>query len=257
MTRPPRAVKDPAGTARRARRESKYVDFKESFDPDQDGEWCELLKDFAAMANSGGGIVVVGLRNNGTLSRLSVTKVLKIDPAHIADKLFKYTSEHFDGFAVREVRRGQRQLAVIVIEGVDVPIVFTKPGTHAVPNGRQKTAFARGTCYFRHGAKSEPATSNDLRLFVERQVENARHVWLGNVRKVVEAPADAHVAVYRPSHGETEDGPQLIQLTNDSNAPVYGRLDPDISHPFRQTDLIPEVNRRLPPGATINTYDVL
>ena len=46
--------------ARNARRESRYIDFKERFDPDSKGEWVELIKDFAAMANSGGGAVVVG-----------------------------------------------------------------------------------------------------------------------------------------------------------------------------------------------------
>jgi hypothetical protein len=38
---------------------------------------------------------------------------------------------------------------------------------------------------------------------------------------------------------------------------VYGKLDPDKTHPFRQTELIDEVNRQLPSGQTVNTHDVL
>ena len=34
----------------KAKRESKYVDFKRSFDPDSNGEWCELIKDIALVA---------------------------------------------------------------------------------------------------------------------------------------------------------------------------------------------------------------
>jgi hypothetical protein len=38
-----------------AKRESKHVEFKEEFDPTNDGNWLELLKDLAAIANVGGG----------------------------------------------------------------------------------------------------------------------------------------------------------------------------------------------------------
>ncbi len=44
-----------------AKRESKYLDFKSSFNPDSAGEWCELIKDIVAMANTGGGIIIIGL----------------------------------------------------------------------------------------------------------------------------------------------------------------------------------------------------
>jgi hypothetical protein len=48
-----------------------------------------------------------------------------------------------------------------------------------------------------------------------------------------------------------------IRLTDDPRAPVYGKLAPDRTHPFRQKELIDEVNRRLPKGVDVNTYDVL
>jgi hypothetical protein len=44
-----------------SKRESKHVDFKEKFDPKSDGERCELQKDFAAVANSGGGAISIAL----------------------------------------------------------------------------------------------------------------------------------------------------------------------------------------------------
>lgn len=43
----------------RAKRESKYVDFKRQFDPASAGEWCEIIKDVVAMANSGGPIFAI------------------------------------------------------------------------------------------------------------------------------------------------------------------------------------------------------
>lgn len=42
------------------KRESKHVEFKQTFNPSLPGEWCELIKDIVAIANSGGGIIVFG-----------------------------------------------------------------------------------------------------------------------------------------------------------------------------------------------------
>jgi predicted HTH transcriptional regulator len=43
-----------------ARRESKYVDFKASADLAVHGDCCELVKDIVAMANAGGGVILLG-----------------------------------------------------------------------------------------------------------------------------------------------------------------------------------------------------
>jgi len=53
-----------------AKRESKAVDFKRSFDPASVAEWCELIKDIVAMANSGGGTILIGVNNDGPLQRI-------------------------------------------------------------------------------------------------------------------------------------------------------------------------------------------
>ncbi len=68
----PRGTRTAIERARLAKRESKYAEFKERFDPESDGEWAEIVKDFAAIANSGGGIVAIGLRNNGSVSSANV-----------------------------------------------------------------------------------------------------------------------------------------------------------------------------------------
>ena len=43
-----------------AKRESKYIEFKENFDPDSPADWCEVIKDIVAIANSGGGVMSSG-----------------------------------------------------------------------------------------------------------------------------------------------------------------------------------------------------
>lgn len=54
--------------AENARRESKSLDFKREFDPMSTPEWCEIIKDIVAFANSGGGVIVFGVNNDGTNS---------------------------------------------------------------------------------------------------------------------------------------------------------------------------------------------
>src|SRR5438270_482719 len=53
-----------------------------------------------------------------------------------------------------------------------------------------------------------------------------------------------------------EGRPTLIRLTTDPHAPLYGQVDPDRSHPYRQKEVIREVNTRLG-EETVNAFDVL
>lgn len=245
--------------AQAAKRESRSLDFKEQFDPEVKSEWPELIKDLVAMANTGGGIIVVGVCNDGTVSRADLSSVLKLDPAKITDKIESYTGVHFADFELAQAKRGKRNVAIISVgAAVDAPIAFTRVGSY-LPAGesKQKVAFSKGTVYFRHGAKSEPGTTGDLRGFIDRRLDQIREWWLGRVRQVVEAPEDARVAMVQATATDAGGVPTRIKLTDDPSAVVYGKLAPDDTHPFRQKELIQEVRRRLPGRATVNSHDVL
>lgn len=71
------------------KRESRYLDFKEKFDITQSQDWCEIIKDIVAIANSGGGFILIGARNDGTPSGWDTSPVLNLDPAQITDKIAK------------------------------------------------------------------------------------------------------------------------------------------------------------------------
>jgi Putative DNA-binding domain/EC042_2821-lke REase len=243
--------------AREGVRESKRVEFKEQFNPAEESEWIELIKDFAAIANSGGGVIIVGLRNNGTMSGADVQPVLELDGAVICDKLRSYLGEDFDDFEISEVtRNGGNVAAIIVGEADDAPLTFVRPGTYPDPHrpDRQKSAFGRGV-YFRHGAKSEPGTREDLRLFIDRCVEAVREEWLGGVRTVVTAPRGAEIVAIE--RGQDAEGSAQIRITTDESAPLYRAVDWDTTHPYRQTELIQEVSSKLPRGTPFNSHDAL
>ena len=175
--------------------ETAAIDFKAAFDPGSNQDWCEVIKDIVAIANSGGGVIIVGRNDDGSPNQCELAKVMALDPADVANKVERYTGCLYSDVRVVERTTLGQNVACLVLGGVHVPMVFTKPGTYPVSSSQQKTAFSQGAVYFRHGAKSEPGTSDDLREFVEREVARRRSEWLENVRKVVEAPSGATVVI--------------------------------------------------------------
>ncbi|MBX3306557.1 MAG: putative DNA binding domain-containing protein [Nitrospira sp.] len=241
-----------------AKRESKHLDFKRSFDSDSAAAWCEVLKDIAAFANSGGGNILVGVNNDGSPSEdASVVKVLALDPATVTDKVASYTGTQFDGVAIVEATKGGVAVAVLSVNAAQSPLVFTRPGTYALADGKQKTAFSQGTLYVRHGAKSEPANSDDVGKIIERRLQEARKEWMAGVRKVVAAPSGSTVTVM-PSGVRQSNSPESmpIRITNNAAAPEYRLVDPDVTHPWRGKELIAEINKKLPDGKKINQHHI-
>ena len=49
---------------------------------------------------------------------------------------------------------------------------------------------------------------------------------------------------------------RAIRIVDDPDAPAYRKLDYDVTHPFRQTELVKEVNRALKGQTKINSFDV-
>ncbi len=240
--------------ALQAKKESKYIDFKESFNPDSLRDWVEIIKDVVAMANSGGGVLVFGVKNNGQPSGFDVDPLLRVDPAHVTDKVARYTGEQFSEFAIEEGPRDGNRVGLLRVFPVTVPLIFTKPGSWDLGGGRSGTAFGVGTVYFRHGAKSEPGNANDLRQSVERELDRIRESWLGNIRKVVEAPVGRPVQVVPADAGDLT--PTRVRIVESRTAPAYGVLDPNLTHPYRLKETVSEVNSRLRGKTRINSHDL-
>jgi len=240
-----------------AAKESKHLDFKREFDISSGEAWCEVIKDIVALANSGGGVVVFGVADDGTNSNFDPAPLLAYDTADIANRIARYTgNQAIDLEVVKLTRTGEIRPAFLVSD-TDVPIVFTKPGTYDIGGGRQKTAFAQGTIYFRHGSKSEPGNRDDLAGWRDRQIAKARKSWLGGIRKVVQAAPNDHVTVIS-SPGSIRQGTAVVEakLTSDPSAVTFVPTNAEEIWPHRQIDLIREVNKRLAGEAQINTHDI-
>lgn len=234
------------------------VDFKSSFDPTSNRDWLELIKDVAAFANSGGGYILIGLNDDGTPAYSDVSGILAVDPSDLENRLFKYFGQHFSGVEIIETQKQGTEICALRISPARIPIVFSRVGETELPDGKKKTVFALGTVYFRHGTKSEPGTTDDLRRFLERELEFTRKSWLDGIAKVVEAPAGSRFAVLPPEGSPTGPAGSLpMQLTNDPEAPAYYAVPLDQTHPHRQKEVVKEVNARLAGRKSINMHDII
>src|SRR2546421_1989120 len=113
-----RIMSDFIKKALNARRESKSVEFKESLNVASPGEWVEIIKDIVAIANSGGGVILIGVDNHGKSIGFDVKPLLEFDSADIINKIHKYTGVQFSEFEVLEEEKAGHKIAAINIQGV-------------------------------------------------------------------------------------------------------------------------------------------
>lgn len=238
-------------------RESKHIEFKESFDVDSTREWCEIIKDIIAMANSGGGLIIFGIKDNGYLVRYNSSKLEKLDPADITNKVQKYTGVEFSNFEIIEIPIRRKTRIGLSISNTRIPLVFSKEGHYIDPvNGKDKLSFRKGSVYFRHGAKSAPGNTNDLRMVVDREVKRIRGDWLGNIRKLVNISPNEPVSIL-PLREMSKGTYNKVSSGRGAKAfiPIHG----DDKWPYRQVEIIKVFNQNtdLHGSNRINQYDIL
>lgn len=211
-------MSDLVAKARTAKRENRQIEFKSDFDPKSGGQWCEIIKDVVAISNSGGGVIVFGVADDGRLSENMCADVSQIDHADLANKFQKYTGCSDPPVEIIDLDREGQRLTAFLIQASQTPMVFVKPGTYDAGGNEQKVAFRQGTVYFRHGAKSEPGTGDDLRIAFERRLDALRQNLLRNVKKVVKAPAGAEIIIGSKTSDAGRSRTGMVRAVNDPSA---------------------------------------
>jgi hypothetical protein len=237
-------------------KETKQIEFKREFDTTSLEQWCGIIKDVVAIANSGGGIILIGINNDGSPSGADVSSVLILDLAEIADKIYSYTNTNFSDIEILSLAKTNLQLAAFKIGPAKCPLIFIKPGTYPIPGNRQNTAFGRGTIFFRHGAKSETGDCDDLRQVLERRLREIRKEWEKGVAKVIRAPEGSSVTMLPPEvvHS-TSPTATPIRIVDYPSAPAFGLIDHNLSHPYRQIDVKNRLGEIVPALASLNHFD--
>jgi len=240
-----------------ATKESADVEFKRSFNPNSNGEWLEILKDFMAITNSGGGVIVIGVDNQGIPSGADTESLINYDPAKITDKIESVTGLEFEDFRLKSFTKKKQEIVLIIIGPSLVPIPFKKAGQYKVEGKKTPIiAFQAGTVYFRHGAKSAPGTFNDINKSIERRLDQVRKEWFKGVQKVVNAKPGSIVQVLPPEI-RLSDSPNAtpFRFVDDPSAPGFHFINPNSTHPYRLKDALEQIIQKLG-DVNINWYDL-
>jgi hypothetical protein len=173
------AIPQPAETSADAH---SVLRLERSFDPSSQRDWCELIRDIVAIANTGGGGVLLRLpAETGAITRSDVLR-----------RLGEFSDATFDDIDLQPADVGNAAGLVISIGRSLFPIVFTKRGSYRDPNDSkcEIEVFAAGSIYVWHADKSEPGGTGDLRDFFERLLRRVRLRWLRGIRRVLTTPFD-------------------------------------------------------------------
>jgi hypothetical protein len=207
------------------------------------GVWVELAKDTAALANSGGGVIVFGVAKDGSLTGWNPEHLLQVGMARIHRELDPYVGGRLDLHAAAGRRDGRKVATMQVGERRGSPLVFARDGIYEDRQGREHVPFRRGMVFFRHGARSGPATAADLARFAAHEEKRIRRDVLEHLRQVAKAPTGSEVIVV-PPESATPGSVERFRVVDDPKAPVLARTDFDVTHPYRQKELVELLNER-------------
>jgi hypothetical protein len=243
MGEPPSRA-DPVAAALAATRESKAVALKPQVSSKEPKAWLELVRDVVAMANSGGGTIVVGVDRTGTPTGWRSERFLRLGGGELLVAVAHHVGEPFDDIRVTPAtKRGHRIAVIRVGPRSGSPLVFEKAGTHPGQDGTSVTVFGRGTLYFRHGRRSGPALARDLARFTRTELAHRRRDLMRNLRRVSTAPTGSEIIVVPPASGPAGEV-ERFRVVDDPSAPALSRTDFDVTHPFRQKEVATAFNER-------------
>jgi hypothetical protein len=234
---------DEVAAALAARRPSTRVALWRELKPSTPGVWCELAKDVAALANSGGGVIVFGLHRDGTSTGWNPEHLLQVGMARIQRELGAHLAGPLDLTVAPGRAAGAKVATMRVGPRHGSPLVFEGDGTYVDRAGREHTPFRRGMVFFRHGASSGAARTRDLERFARHEERRTRRDILEHLRQVAKAPTGSEVIVVPP----TSAAPRAVErfrVVDDPSAPVLARTDFDVTHPYRQKELVDALTRR-------------
>jgi hypothetical protein len=218
------------------------VAFRGSFDASAGAEWTGLVTDLVAMANSGGGIVLIGLDEAGRPTGAGLDGSSALDVAALDDRVHRETGIALAGLRVIKVAKEGAHVLAVEVEATPYPVVLLRDGT----------------LRFRHDGRTATGTVDDVRRAFEREIARRSDGWIENLRRVLAAPPGSMVSVTMPSELAARGAEGVpVRLVDDPHAPAVPRWSPDDTHPHRLKDVVAILNERLAGKVELNVFDLL
>lgn len=216
-------------------------DLKGRFDASS-GSWPRLVKDIVAMANSGGGVLVLGVDDDGTRRGLAKSLLHELDPARINAKIEPKAPGARVTVSYHELSYYKRLYGFLIVAPHDALIVFDREWTYSREPGKpDKTVIYEGVVYVRGVAETRPARQGDLARIVQRLIDTGSQQFLARIEKLAAVPLNAELVAYDPATGgqgvrlvsKGEGHPVRIVDQAPGAVPIHEVLDPEV--PFSST----------------------
>jgi hypothetical protein len=206
------------------REEDQYVDYKNTLDPGSEKHWLGLAKDVMAFANTHGGYLVFGVQDK-TMEVVGLSEVVAStlsDTNNILQKVNRYAEPEITTLRSKIFSVDSEKVGLLFIpESRGRTHVVSKDGIFKFPSGENRIVLRQGTVWVRRVAGNHLADSRDFDSIFDRRLTLFKKSVLGDIAKVVEAPADSEIFVLSqdPEAGEAR---KFIIRDSPDSVPVKG-----------------------------------
>ncbi len=161
--------------------EDDRLDLKESFSEDKTG-WANLCRQAVALHNSGGGLLLFGVGNEGARVGLAKSLVRLLDPANVNNQLISRRAPAVLRTTYTELRRYNKTFGFFAVRGGNQIVVFDQDA-----QGTDGRVIVQGGCvYARRNGQSAPASFAEVQAMTEkiiaRGVQGFLPAWTGSRR---------------------------------------------------------------------------
>lgn len=205
-----------------SRVECAHFELKREFSPSTHS-WAELAKDIVAMANSGGGVILFGVDDNGLRRGLPESLLRVLDAAKVTDQLRRRAPSASVSTAYLERTYYKKLYGALIVQPLRVPLVFDKEWGYQGADGKPRIAIQPGVLYVRTPGKSAPASQADVHQVWEQSVSLAFEKTMARIERVASLPFDSELIV--TGEGTPDSG--FLLVDKGEGRPVQIVADPD------------------------------
>lgn len=190
------------GLNRIVTRESKKIEFKESFNWSNKSKYAKTM---AAFANSEGGYIIFGVKDTPRdLIGLTSNNFESIDE----EKITSYLNDVLSPEIIYEK-------GVYEINGISIGVIFTSEAkVKPVIAKKNDNDIKESDIYYRYNGRSEKIKYAELAALIQKEKNKEKQIWMRHLEKISKIGAE-NVAVLNTADGTIEGNNATIYIDED------------------------------------------